>query len=107
MTMNRVPFLWLSLGLCAAPTMAQPVQVGQWQLSAGSTGLPAASTMIVCAPSAPQITCIVAALPDSGASAIEMIDSSMMIASVAVRRPMPALYPRRTKPHLTIVNAGR
>lgn len=22
MTMNRVPFLWLSLGLCAAPTMA-------------------------------------------------------------------------------------
>ena len=42
-----------------------------------------------------------------GASAIEMIDSSMMIASVAVRRPMPALYPRRTKPHLTIVNAGR
>lgn len=75
----------------AAPDAAQQMQLGQSQRSAGSTGSPCAFSKMVWGPAVPQMTCRVPALPDSGATTIDRIDSSMTRQSVADLRTMRRL----------------
>ena len=75
----------------AAPDAAQQMQLGQSQPSAGSTGSPCAFSKMVWGPAVPQMTCRVPALPDSGATTIDRIDSSMTRQSVADLRTIPRL----------------
>ena len=67
------------------------MQLGQSQRSAGSMGSPCAFSKMVWGPPVPQMTCSVPALPDSGARAIDRIDSSMTRQSVADLRTIPQL----------------